>query len=336
MKIINTRLVHNMKFDYDQINLIPQKCIVGSRSECDTKVTLGNFNFKSPVIPANMECVIDEINSIQLGRRGYFYIMHRFTKDILSFVKHINDLNKEENIGLPEHKIPVSISIGVNQDSYDLVDTLSLNSGTKYHVDYITIDIAHGHSIKMEKMIKYVKKCLPKVFIIAGNVTTKEAVNDLSIWGADCAKVGIGPGSACTTWPTTGFGSRNCQASTILECSTGKINIIADGGIKTPADVAKSIVLGASMVMVGGMLSGFIDSPGNLINVNGLKKKEFWGSASQFQSDKKNRIEGTKILIDYKDRFIVDEMEYLQECLQSSISYGGGKDLRSLKKVKWF
>ena len=141
--------------------------------------------------------------------------------------------------------------------------------------------------------------------------------------------------SACTTWPTTGFGSRNCQAFTILDCSFGKIPIIADGGIKNPADIAKSIVLGATMVMVGGVLSGFIDSPGNTININGVKKKEFWGSASQFQSDKKNRIEGTKILIDYKDRFIVDEMEYLQECLQSSISYGGGKDLRSLTKVKW-
>jgi GMP reductase len=141
--------------------------------------------------------------------------------------------------------------------------------------------------------------------------------------------------SACTTWPTTGFGSRNCQASTIVECSKYYVPIIADGGIKVPADIAKSIVLGATMVMVGGMMSGFKDSPGNLIDLNGMKKKEFWGSASQFQSNKTNRIEGTKILVEYKDKSILDEMVYLQECLQSSISYGGGNSLSSLKNVKW-
>jgi GMP reductase len=141
--------------------------------------------------------------------------------------------------------------------------------------------------------------------------------------------------SACTTWPTTGFGSRNCQASTILECSKYYVPIIADGGIRVPADIAKSLVLGATMVMVGGMMSGFKDSPGNLIDLNGQKKKEFWGSASQFQSNKTNRIEGTKYLIDFKDRSILDEMTYLQECLQSSISYGGGNNLSCLKNVKW-
>jgi GMP reductase len=89
------------------------------------------------------------------------------------------------------------------------------------------------------------------------------------------------------------------------------------------------------MVMVGGMMSGFKDSPGNLIDLNGQKKKEFWGSASQFQSNKTSRIEGTKYLIDYKDRSILDEIKFLQECLQSSISYGGGNDLTCLKTVKW-
>jgi GMP reductase len=331
-----------MKFDFEEINLVPQKCIVESRSECDTSAKLGNFTFKNPVIPANMECVIDHNLAVQLGKNGYFYIMHRFlsNEELLGFINSINAINELAN---PTYKIPVSISVGVNQESYDLIDVLSdvwsplrdtLNQD-RYNVDFITIDIAHGHSIKMEAMIKYIREKLPNVFIIAGNVSTLEAVEELAIWGADCAKVGIGPGSACTTWPATGFGSRNCQASTILECSKHYIPIIADGGIRVPADIAKSIVLGATMVMIGGMMSGFKDSPGNLIDVNGIKKKEFWGSASSFQSNKKNRIEGTKYLIDFKDRSILDEMVYLQECLQSSISYGGGNDLKSLKKVKW-
>jgi GMP reductase len=332
-----------MKFDFEQINLIPQKCIVESRSECDTSVKLGNFTFKMPVIPANMECVIDHSLALELGKKGYFYIMHRFltAEEILNFITLTNSMNELAN---PEYKVPVSISVGVNQDSYDLIDALSYVwhplrqrclIGDNFNVDFITIDIAHGHSIKMEKMIKYIREKLPNVFIIAGNVSTLEAVKDLAEWGADAAKVGIGPGSACTTWPATGFGSRNCQASTILECSKYYLPIIADGGIRVPADIAKSIVLGATMVMLGGMMSGFKDSPGNLIDVNGQKKKEFWGSASQFQSGKSNRIEGTKYLIDFKDRSILDEMIYLKECLQSSISYGGGNNLSSLKNVKW-
>ncbi len=159
------------------------------------------------------------------------------------------------------------------------------------------------------------------------------SVEDDESYNIECVIV---HNSACTTWPTTGFGSRNFQATAIFECSEGsRVPIIADGGIKVPADIAKSLVLGATMVMVGGMLSGFNDSPGHLININGVFKKEFWGSASKFQSNKTNRIEGKKILIDYKDTSVIDEMIYLAECLQSSISYGGGKDLSCLKDVNW-
>lgn len=333
------------KFDFEQINLIPKKCIVNSRSECDTSVKLGKFTFKNPVIPANMECVIDINLAIQLGKRGYFYIMHRFLSndEILNFIVMVNSFNE---LTKPEYKIPVSISVGVNQESYDLINILSdiwhpsrktvIGSHPNFNVDFITIDIAHGHSIKMEAMIKYIREKLPDVFIIAGNISTPEAVEDLVLWGADALKVGIGPGSACTTWPATGFGSRNCQASTILECSKTYVPIIGDGGIRVPADIAKSLVLGATMVMVGGMMSGFKDSPGSLIDVNGIKKKEFWGSASSFQSNKSSRIEGTKYLVDFKDRSILDEMKYIEECLQSSISYGGGKDIKSLSSVNWF
>ena len=143
--------------------------------------------------------------------------------------------------------------------------------------------------------------------------------------------------SACTTYPATGFGSRNCQASTIWECSkVAKVPIIADGGIRTPGDIAKALVLGASMVMVGGMLSGFEDSPGQIVEVSGKKYKEFWGSASAFQSGKKNRIEGIKNLVDLKPKTLLEEMIYLEECLQSAISYGGGKDLSAFETVRWF
>jgi GMP reductase len=121
-----------------------------------------------------------------------------------------------------------------------------------------------------------------------------------------------------------------------LNCSkVASVPIIADGGIKHPSDISKSLVLGATMVMIGGMFSGLSDSPGNVVNVNGILKKEFWGSASNRQSGKANRIEGKSILVDYKDRSVLDELKYIEECLQSSISYAGGSDLESLKSVKW-
>lgn len=311
------------KFDFEDINLLPKLCQVDSRSECDTSINFGGNRFKLPVVPANMQSVIDEALALKLAQNGFFYILHRFDVDVVKFISQMKKLN-----------LITSISIGVNQDSYALIEELI---DIDMIPDYITIDIAHGHAIKMKRMLEFLKSKKIKSFLIAGNVSTKEAVSDLEEWGADAVKVGIGPGSACTTWPSTGFGSRNCQASTIWECSQGaKVPIVADGGIRVPADITKSLVLGASMIMIGGMLTGFKDSPGHLIDVDGKKKKEFWGSASQFQSGKTNRIEGKKILIDYKDKSILDEMVYLEECLQSSISYAGCKDLNGLSLVNWY
>ena len=309
------------KFDFENINLIPRFFELDSRSQCDTTVLFGGNKFKLPVVPANMESIIDESLAEKLAKNGYFYIYHRFGVDVIGFMTKMKSQN-----------LITSISIGVNEDSYQLINELIQKNLIP---DYITIDIAHGHSKKMKDMLKYLKQNI-KSFIIAGNISTTEAVIDLESWGADSIKVGIGPGSACTTWYATGFGSRNCQASTVLNCSkVASVPIIADGGIKHPSDISKSLVLGATMVMIGGMFSGLSDSPGNVVNVNGILKKEFWGSASNRQSGKANRIEGKSILVDYKDRSVLDELKYIEECLQSSISYAGGSDLESLKSVKW-
>ncbi len=310
-----------MKFDFSDINLVPRKCVVDSRSDVSTSLTFGRHEFKMPVVPANMEAVIDVNLAKSLAKSGFFYIMHRFG-NTLEFCREM----KRENLLL-------SISIGVKQDSYDLIEQLIQENIIP---DFITIDIAHGHAISMQRMIIYLKSKISS-FIISGNVSTKDAVYDLQNWGADAIKVGIGNGSACTTYPSTGFGSRNCQASVILECaSVSKVPIIADGGIKEPGDISKSLVMGASMVMIGGMLSGYEDSPGHVIEGrDGKKYKEFWGSASSHQSNKTNRIEGKKILIEYKDKTLLEGFQYLKECLESSISYSGGKDISCFNHVKW-
>jgi len=309
-------------FDYSDVVLIPKMGIVNSRSECNTSVKLGNFTFKIPIVPANMESVISEELAISLAQNGYFYIMHRFGTDNISFVSMMKDRN-----------LISSISIGVNKDSYDLIKQLVEKNMMP---DFITIDIAHGHSIKMKKMIEYIKSFETRSFIICGNICTNEAAKDLISWGADCIKVGIAPGEACTTYQNTAFGSRGHQASTVKEiCDISTVPVIADGGIRQNGDINVSLAMGAKIIMIGGMLSAFKDSPGNIVTQNDVQYKEFWGSASQYQSNKTNRIEGTKILKVMKNKNLIDELVSIEESIQSGISYAGGKDLTCFNNINF-
>lgn len=301
------------KFDFDQMTLIPKYSVIKSRTECDTTVKFGGRKFKLPIVPANMESIIDIDLAIKLAKEGYFYILHRFNVDTVSFVEDMK-----------QRGLVSSISIGVNKDSYDLIRELSDKHATP---DFITIDIAHGHCVKMKKMIDFVKTTFRHSFLICGNVCTKDAVLDLQSWGADAIKCGIGGGSACTTYHSTGFGNRGWQANMIKDCvKVSKVPIIADGSIKQNCDIVKSLVLGASMVMVGGMLSGYQESPGNKVKniIDNRWYKEFWGSASSSQSGKTNRIEGIKKLVEFKDVSIFSKLTEIEESLQSAISYAGG------------
>jgi GMP reductase len=312
------------KFDFENITLIPNYSYVKSRSECDTTLKFGPLYFKLPIVPSNMESIIDLSLAIELAKNEYFYIMHRFNVNPVEFT------NKMHELGLYS-----SISIGVNEDSYTYIDQFV---NENICPEYITIDIAHGHCIKMKKMVKYIKENLPNTFIIGGNVSTPDAVEDLQKWGCDAIKCGIGGGSACTTYHSTGFGNRGWQANMILDCSkVAKVPIIADGSIKEHSDIVKSLVLGASMVMVGGMLSGYEESPGKMVEKDGEKFKEFWGSASNAQSGKTNRIEGIKKLVPYKNHSIFNKLTQIEESLQSAISYAGGNpsNLESLDMVKY-
>ena len=312
------------KFDFEDITLIPQFSYVDSRSECDTTCEFGKFKFKLPVVPANMESIIDVSLAIKLAEEGYFYILHRFNIDEVEFVKTMKELN-----------LVSSISIGVNDDSYRLIDYLVSKDLIP---DFITIDIAHGHSIKMKKMVSYIKNKMSDVFLIGGNVCTPDAVKDLTEWGCDAIKCGIGGGSACTTYHSTGFGNRGWQVNMIEWCSReSKVPIIADGSIKEHSDIVKSLVLGASMVMVGGMFAGYDESSGKLIKSDDSLFVEFWGSASSSQTGKTNRIEGIRKLIPYKEKSIFSKLNDIQESLQSAISYGGGnpKTLDCLNTVEY-
>ncbi len=248
--------------------------------------------------------------------------MHRFEPEKRAeFVKRMHECG-----------LFASISVGIKDAEYDFIDQLKAE-----HLDpeYITIDVAHGHSDFVIKMIQYIKKNLPNAFVIAGNVATPEAVRDLENAGADATKVGVGPGKACITKLKTGFGTGGWQLAAIRLCAkAARKPIIADGGIRHNGDIAKSVRFGASMVMIGSMLAGHLESPGHIITIDGKRYKQYWGSASEVQKGAYRNVEGKQMLVPYRGS-IKDTLREMQEDLQSSISYAGGRDLESIRRVDY-
>ena len=308
-------------FDYDNILLLPRKCRVDSRSECDASVTLGTRSFRLPVVPANMKTVVDVPICTWLAQNGYFYVMHRFDLDNVQFVKTMK-----------AQGLFASISLGVKKPDYDTVNELVASNLVP---EYITIDIAHGHADSVKNMITYLREKMPSTFIIAGNVATPEAVIDLENWGADATKVGVGPGKVCITKLKTGFGTGGWQLSAVKWCARVATKpIIADGGIRDHGDIAKSVRFGASMVMIGSLFAGHEESPGKTVEVDGKLFKEYYGSASDFNKGEYKHVEGKRILEPIKGK-LANTLIEMEQDVQSSISYAGGRKLMDIRKVNY-
>lgn len=323
---------------YEDVCLIPRFGSVTSRQQCDTSTNFLGFEFKLPIMPANMKAVINQDWAHYLSENGYFYSMHRFDIDIEQFIDHCN----RENFRL------ISASFGVNNKDKRVIENLH-SSGAR--LDFATIDVAHGHCQAVKDSIEFIKELLPNTKLIAGNVATPEAVRDLYKWGADAVKVGIGQGSPCTTKNKTGFTmpmfscveecSSQIYGETIFDdCGSNlndyeKIPIIADGGIYHNGDIAKALVAGADFVMAGGIFAACIDSPATSINVDGVIHKAYFGSASFENKKHHNNIEGTLKKLSTNGMNLEQKLFEIKQDLQSSISYGGGIKLNDLKNVDW-
>lgn len=308
-------------FDYDNILLLPRKCRVESRSECNASVELGGRTFRLPVVPANMKTVLDEKICKYLAQHGYFYVMHRFDIDNVAFTK-----------AMQSQGLYASISLGVKPADYATVDRFVADDICP---EYITIDIAHGHADSVKNMIQYLKAKIPDAFVIAGNVATPEAVIDLEAWGADATKVGVGPGKVCITKLKTGFGTGGWQLSALKWCARVATKpIIADGGIRSHGDIAKSIRFGATMVMIGSLFAGHEESPGKTVEVDGELFKEYYGSASDFNKGEYKHVEGKRILEPVKGP-LKNTLIEMEQDVQSSISYAGGTKLMDIRKVNY-
>jgi GMP reductase len=331
---------------YSDIALVPNYSECHSRSDGDTSLEFGGKRFKLPIVPANMKTVINADLARWMSENDYFYIMHRFDPedDRLQFLHMAND----------EDWRTISISVGVNDSEKEfLIKSASL----KQRIDYITIDIAHGHCVRMKGMIEWIADRLPKVTIIAGNVATPDAVADLSAWGADIVKVGVGQGSPCTTKDKTGFTVP--MFSCVKRCSKVSFNleegfmiseaslkedfdlperipIIADGGIKCNGDISKALCAGAKMVMAGGIFVACTDSPAVSNILGGITHKAYFGSASMENKGHSNHIEGKLKNIHSNDMTYQEKLNEIKQDLQSAISYaGGGNDLNAFKDANY-
>ena len=228
------------------------------------------------------------------------------TKDIEKRLKHPDAC--KDKLG----RLRVGASVGPSGDFMDRVAALVASE-----VDMMVVDTAHGHSSNVIKAVKAIRKKYPKLALIAGNVVTKEATRDLIKAGADTVKVGIGPGSICTTRVVAGVGVP--QISAVLECSKeaakAKKNIISDGGVKFSGDVANAIAAGGNCVMLGNMLAGTDESPGEVILLEGRQFKVYRGMGS-LASMKKGS----------KDRYFqggVDDSKLVPEGIEGRIPYRG-------------
>lgn len=315
---------NNFMYSYKDIVLQPDYSEIISRKNANCKPIFLGKEFNSVAIPANMKCTIDFAKAVDLSEKGYFYILHRFYNylEIIDWLVYNQDLPT------------ISISVGTQKTDYELIQNIASNN---LRVDYITIDVAHGHHLSVKLMIEFIKKTYPTVYVIAGNIGTYKAAFDMKEWGADAAKVGLSMGKSCTTYNCTGVGTPMFSAVRDIcyndenQVHYPPLPIIADGQIREVGDVCKALVAGAEMVMIGSEFAKCCDSPADTLN----NKKVFYGSASSFNKNSSHYIEGQKVLLDQRTENYYGFLQRINEGVQSCMSYAGVNELEGLKEMRY-
>jgi IMP dehydrogenase len=263
---------HNVPaITFDDVLLVPQHTNL-SRHKVNTGTRLTRLiNIKQPIISANMDTVTEGRMAAAMSELGCAAIIHRF----MPVSQIIAEIHKCKDAGV----YPVCVSVGTSDSVQDDIDAIV---GTN-HVHVLCIDIAHGDSDAMVHVLRYINQNYQHIQVICGNVATPEATHRLIESGADAVKVGVGPGSMCTTRIVTGCGVP--QLSAIIDCAeVGRkfdIPIIADGGIRYSGDIVKALAAGASSVMIGSLFAGTTEAPGDIKRIRREQFKEYRGMASK-------------------------------------------------------
>ena len=323
---------------FDDVLLLPRYSnVLPSKTNINLSFTK-KINLKVPFLSSAMDTVTESKMAIAIGKEGGIGIIHR-NLDIKNQSKEVKKVASK--------KLLVGAAIGTNKEDMERAKSLISNGA-----DLIVIDTAHGHSEKVLKILSKIKKIVKDVPICVGNIATGEAAKRLYNAGADIIKVGIGPGSICTTRMVAGIGVP--QISAILEVkkalSKKNVRIISDGGIKFSGDIAKALAAGADAIMMGSIFAGTDESPGRKFKIKGKFFKQYRGMGSvgamsagsanrYFQKNFKDKSkfvpEGVDGRVEYKGK--VSKIIYqLQGGLRSSMGYIGAKNLKEINKKAKF
>jgi len=324
---------------FDDVTLAPKYSEI-LPSETDTSVSLTKYlKLKIPLLSSAMDTVTESRMAVAMAKAGGIGVIHR-NLDIKKQLSEIKRVKKQ--------KLIVGAAVGAAPNEF-----IRAKEIIKEGVDLIVVDTAHGHTKKVAEIIKYIKKTKTnKIALCAGNIATPEAAKFLINLGVDIIKVGIGPGSICTTRLVAGIGVP--QLSAILSVRDGlknkNVKIISDGGIKYSGDLAKAFAAGGDAVMIGSLFAGTNETPGKLIKKNGQLYKSFRGMGSvgamnkgsadryyqKVQKDASKYVpEGVEGLVKFKGN--VNNIIYkLIGGLKSSMGYLGSKKIINLRKKPKF
>ena len=330
------RLEEDIKLDYSDVLFRPKRSTLQSRKDVNLKRTY-RFKYSNnewsgiPIMAANM----DGVGELEVAEKlAEFGMITCLTKQ--------HDIKKLKKSKIIKKIYPhLSLSAGIKKEDFN-----NLNEVLKEFsfIKFICIDVANGYSEHFSKFVKSVREKYPTKTIIAGNVVTADMTQELILSGADIVKVGIGPGSVCTTRIQTGVGYP--QLSAVIECADAAhglgAHIIADGGCTCPGDVAKGFGGGADFVMLGGMFAGHDEGKGKLIKSNGKKYIEFYGSSSDVANKKHygglsdyRSSEGRTVRLKYRGK-IKDTVLNILGGVRSSCTYVGAPSLKQLSKCTTF
>ena len=321
---------------FDDVLLLPQYSEVVPTEVDTASFFTRKIPLKIPIVSSAMDTVSESRMGIALGSEGGLAIIHKN----LSIERQAEEVKK-----VRAQNYPSAGAVGATGDFLERAKALAAAGANA-----VVVDTAHGHSKRVIEAVKAIKKSIKGLQVVAGNIATAEGAKALVLAGADAVKVGIGPGSICTTRMVSGCGVP--QISAIMEVVAavkGKVPVIADGGIKYSGDITKALAAGASSVMIGSLLAGTDEAPGEVMEDNGRKYKSYrgmgslgamnQGSRDRYGQDKvvggKLVPEGVEARVPYKGS-VINIVEQLVGGLRSGMGYSGAKDILALQKKAKF
>jgi IMP dehydrogenase len=311
---------------YDDVLLVPKRSPVAHRADVDLETHLTpDITLDRPLLGAPMDTVTEAEAAIALSKAGGFGTIHRFVpiEEQAAEVRRVVEAGER-----------AGGAVGIDEEFIDRAGAL-VEAGAAC----VMVDIAHGHMERCLDAVSEIHYEFPDVDLVAGNVATAAGVRDLAAAGADCVKVGVGPGSHCTTRRVTGAGVP--QLTAVDDCADAArehgVTTIADGGIRKSGDAVKALVAGADAVMVGGLFAGTTEAPGEVVERDGDQYKRSRGMASteagEERTDKSGEIdtaEGVAGLVPYRGD-LADVVEELASGVRSGLSYCGGADIEAAR-----